>query len=175
MYFAYVGRSLTLIQRRQSLRLVAASLQDTYAPNSSCFGCGPKNGHGLRIKSFPRGDDVVADFVPEPHHASFAGFVSGGIISTLLDCHGNWTAAYALMKAGKLDAPPGTVTAELTVKFLRPTPVKSPLRVVAKPVSIDGNMVRVEGRVESGDKVTATMTGLFVAVKEGHPAFHRWA
>ena len=149
------------------------NLQDAYAPNGTCFGCGPRNLKGLRIKSIPVGDEVVADWTPEPHHASFKGFLSGGIISTLLDCHGNWTAVHALMKAGGLAAAPGTVTAELSIRFLRPTPM-GPVRVRARAVRVDGNRVNVTGEIESGGQPTATMTGTFVHVKEGHPAFHRW-
>lgn len=116
----------------------------------------------------------MAEFKPEPHHASYAGFLSGGIISTLLDCHGNWTAAYALMKERGLDSPPGTVTAQISVKFLRPTPVVGTLHVSARPVRVDGDRVAVEGEIDVGGEATATMDGLFVAVREGHPAFHRW-
>lgn len=151
-----------------------ASLQDEYAPNGVCFGCGPSNPKGLHIKSRPEGPEVVSDWTPQEQHASFEGFVSGGIISTLLDCHGNWTAAYSLMRERNAASPPGTVTAEYTVRFLKPTPMGGSLRVHAKAVKIDGNKVNVEGTVEAGGQVTATMTGLFVAVKEGHPAFHRW-
>lgn len=110
------------------------SLQETYAPNSSCFGCGPKNPKGLRIKSIPNGEELIAEWKPEPHHASFAGSISGGILSTLLDCHGNRTAAYALMNKTHETSPPGTVTAEIDVKFLRPTPVDRILRVHARPI-----------------------------------------
>jgi acyl-coenzyme A thioesterase PaaI-like protein len=154
--------------------LSTTSLQDTYAPNSSCFGCGPKNAKGLRIKSFPRGKEVVAEFKPEPYHASFGGFLSGGIASTLLDCHGNWTAAYALMKEGGLSTPPGTVTSNISITFLRPTPISGPILIKAKPMEVLENKVKVEGSIESGGNITATMMGLFVAVKRGHPAFHRW-
>lgn len=150
------------------------SLQDTYAPNSACFGCGPKNEKGLRIKSFPADSEVVCDWTPSPYHASFAGAVSGGIVSTLLDCHCNWTAAYALMVEGGLARPPGTVTAEYSIRFLKPTPVEGVLRLRAKPSAIQGSRVSVEGSVESSGAVTASMKGTFVAVREGHPAFHRW-
>jgi acyl-coenzyme A thioesterase PaaI-like protein len=149
------------------------SLQDTYAPKGVCFGCGPSNPKGLRIKSRPEGAEVVADWTPEEHHSSFRGFVSGGIVSTLLDCHGNWTAVYALMKEGGLTTPPGTVTAELSIRFLRPTPM-STLRLRAWPVKVEAGKVNVTGEVDVAGKPTATMTGLFVVVKEGHPAFHRW-
>ncbi len=150
------------------------SLQDKYSPNAVCYGCGPNNPKGLHIKSYPDGDSLVADWKPEPHHTAFAGFTNGGIISILLDCHGNMTAAYALMKQRGLEAPPGTVTAEYTVKFIRPTPLVGTLHLRARPTKIDGGRVIVEGSVEVDGVQTATMKGLFVAVKEGHPAFNKW-
>jgi acyl-coenzyme A thioesterase PaaI-like protein len=149
------------------------SLQDEYAPNSTCFGCGPKNLKGLRIKSRPEGVFVVSDWSPEDHHAAFAGFVSGGILSTLLDCHCNWTGAYELMRRGGLASPPATVTAGYAVSFLRPTPL-APLRMKARAVAVDRGRVTVEGEIVSGGMTTATFKGTFVAVKEGHPAFQRW-
>jgi acyl-coenzyme A thioesterase PaaI-like protein len=152
----------------------ADSLQDRFAPSSRCFGCGPANEHGLRIKSRVEGEGVVASFTPEPHHEAFPGMVNGGIIGALLDCHSNWAAAHALMKARGLDAPPCTVTAEFSVKLKRPTPLGPELRLVAKAVSVEGDKVNVEATLEGGGKITATCTGIFVAVKEGHPAYHRW-
>ncbi len=86
-----------------NLALVIESLQDTYGPNNICFGCGPANDKGLRIKSFVDGHFVVADFDPSPEHQAFEGAINGGIIGTLFDCHMNWTAANAIMKARELD------------------------------------------------------------------------
>jgi len=65
------------------------SLQETYAPNNACFGCGPANPKGLRIRSFPEGDEVVAEWQPAKEHEAFEGMLNGGIIGTLLDCHLN--------------------------------------------------------------------------------------
>ncbi|KYF53436.1 thioesterase, partial [Sorangium cellulosum] len=101
----------------------AASLQDRYAPESRCFGCGPANDKGLRLKSRVEGDAVVCDFTPEPHHEAFPGMVNGGILGALLDCHSNWTAAHHLMQARGADAPPCTVTADFHVKLKKPTPL----------------------------------------------------
>lgn len=168
------SRFRTFIHRSDKSGALPESLQDRYAPNSKCFGCGPKNEKGLRIKSTPSGDEVVSNWKPEQYHGSFAGALSGGILSTLLDCHGNWTAAYALMKARNSASPPGTVTAEIHVKFLRPTPVNGMLHVRARPTKVQEDRVTVEGSIEANGSVTATMKGLFVAVREGHPAFHRW-
>ena len=95
------------------------SLQDRYAPNNKCFGCGPANKKGLRIKSRVEGDAVVADWTPDEHHEAFPGMLNGGIIGALLDCHSNWTAAWHLMNAQKLDAPPSTVTSVQSASRLR--------------------------------------------------------
>src|SRR5213596_2436604 len=96
------------------------SLQETYAPNNACFGCGPANEKGLHIKSFAQGDEVVADFQPQPWQEAFTGMLSGGIIGTLLDCHCNWTAAWHLQQQRQLSQPPCTVTADYAIKLLRP-------------------------------------------------------
>lgn len=150
------------------------SLEDRYAPNSVCFGCGPRNERGLKIKSFPLGDAVVADWAPGREHVAFGSFGSGGIISVLLDCNGNWAATYSLMKAKGLDRPPGTVTAEYTVKFLRPAPIDRPWRLTARATKTEGDRVNVSEELSVGGTLTATMAGLFVAVREGHPAHDRW-
>lgn len=150
------------------------NLQDRYAPNSVCFGCGPKNARGLHLKSVPAGGSVIANWTPRKDHVAFGNYGSGGIISVLMDCHGNWACAYALMKVRKLAAPPGTVTAEYTVRFLRPSRIDRVWRLKASTTKIDGNRVNVSGELRVDGMTTATMKGLFVAVKEGHPAFYRW-
>jgi acyl-coenzyme A thioesterase PaaI-like protein len=153
---------------------MADSLQETYSPNAVCFGCGPSNPSGLHIRSRPEGEYVVAEWTPSPHHTAFPGFTSGGIMSVLLDCHGNITAAYALMKSRGLQAPPGTVTSELSVKFLKPTPLGPTLHLKARASRIEGDKVTVEGTVEIEGVQTASMRGLYVAVRKGHPAFDKW-
>ncbi len=150
------------------------SLQETYAPTSACFGCGPANDKGLRIRSFAAGDELVCDWKPEPHHMAFGGVLNGGICGALLDCHSNWAAAIHLMKARHLDAPPCTVTAEFAVKLKRPTPLEATLHLRARVVESSGDQAVVEATISANGKVTATCRGTFVAVEEGHPAFHRW-
>lgn len=150
------------------------SLQDRFAPQDRCFGCGPANDKGLRIKSRVEGDEVVADWTPEAHHEAFPGVVNGGIVGALLDCHSNWTAALHLMKKSGADAPPCTVTADFHVRLKRPTPMDAPLHLSAKVVESSDDRATVEATLEAKGKVTATCRGTFVAVKEGHPAYHRW-
>jgi acyl-coenzyme A thioesterase PaaI-like protein len=150
------------------------SLQDRYAPENRCFGCGPANEKGLRIKSRLAGDEVVCEWMPQPPHEAYAGMLNGGIIGALLDCHSNWAAAAFLMRRDGLDMPPCTVTAEFHVKFKRPTPMAAPVTVRARVVESAADRATVDATLEAGGKVTATCRGVFVAVKEGHPAYHRW-
>lgn len=149
-------------------------LQDRYAPNSDCFGCGPANPHGLHIKSRVEGDRVVADWTPAPHHKAFEGYVSGGILGVLFDCHSNWAAVHFLMKEEGLEKPPDTVTAQYGVTFLRPTPLGRVLRFSSKLAEIQGNRATVETTLEVDGTTTAISKGTFVIVKEGHPAYGRW-
>lgn len=151
------------------------SLQEKYAPKSKCFGCGPSNTKGLRIKSFVTGDDVVAEWTPEAHHEAFDGVLNGGIIGTLLDCHCNWTAAWHLMRHMGEEHPPCTVTAHYAIKLLRPTPSRGPVRLVANLVELKDNRATIKAKLLADNgKVCASCEGVFVAVKEGHPAYFRW-
>ena len=155
-----------------------AGLQETFAPHNACFGCGPANEKGLRIKSVPvlDGDarEVVCRWTPESHHEAFPGVLNGGIIGAILDCHCNWTAAWHLTKLRQLDTPPCTVTAEFKVQLRRPTPSDRELTLTARPVKVDGDMITVESELTVDGTVYDRCTGLFVAVQPGHPAYHRW-
>ena len=150
------------------------SVQERHAPNNRCFGCGPANDQGLRIRSFESEEGLVCEWRPKPHHQAFDGILNGGICGALLDCHSNWTAAHHLMRQAGADAPPCTVTADFHVVLKRPTPMDVPLQLRAHVVESSGDRAVVEATLEANGKVTATCRGTFVAVKEGHPAFHRW-
>ena len=153
---------------------MSVGLQDRYAPANRCFGCGPSNEKGLQIKSIVEGDEVVARWHAEEHHQAFEGMLSGGITGTLLDCHSNWTAAHHLMVRNGAETPPCTVTAEFHVKLRRPTPMDGEITLRAHVVESGEDRAVVEASLEAGGKVTATCRGTFVAVTEGHPAYHRW-
>lgn len=150
------------------------SIQETFAPQLACFGCGPANEQGLHIRSFPEGEEVVAEWQPQKQYEAFEGMLSGGIIGTLLDCHCNWTAAYHLMNRNQLEKPPCTVTADYTIKLFRPTPTDQSIKLRARVVESSDEKAIVEGELIAHDKVTATCRGTFVAVRPGHPAYHRW-
>jgi acyl-coenzyme A thioesterase PaaI-like protein len=151
------------------------SLQEKYAPNSICFGCGPANEKGLRIRSTSKGTETHCLWTPEKHHEAFPGMLNGGIIGSLLDCHCNWTAAHGIMQMQNLSHIPCTVTAEYSIKLLRPTPSNTPVELKSRVVEyVKNDRAWVEGELIAGGKTCATCRGLFVAVKEGHPAYHRW-
>lgn len=150
------------------------SVQEEYAPNSICFGCGPSNEKGLKIRSFRKENGLTMEFDPEEHHQAFPGMLNGGIIGSLLDCHGNWTAAIALMDQGGSTEPPCTVTASYSVSLRRPTPNDKILKIDSEVVELLPDRAKIRMSLTCGDKQCATGEGLFVAVTEGHPAYHRW-
>jgi acyl-coenzyme A thioesterase PaaI-like protein len=110
------------------------SIQDRLFPTMACFGCGPANPRGLRLKSFPADGFVTATFLPWPEHDNGLGYLNGGIISTLLDCH----SAAAVMQEAQArgwSALSGTdlpyVTGGLDIRFLRPSPLHEPVELRA--------------------------------------------
>lgn len=149
-------------------------LQEQYAPQNRCYGCGPANESGLHIRSFVEGDEVVAEWQPQPLYEAFPGVLNGGIIGALLDCHSNWAAAWHLMQRTGANHPPCTVTADYTIKLLRPTPTDAPLKLSATIADASDDRATVDAQLLSGGKICATCRGTFVAVKPGHPAYHRW-
>lgn len=140
------------------------SIQETYWPDGICFGCGPANDKGLHIRSFPAGDEVVAEWQPGPHHQAFPDVLNGGIIGTLLDCHSAATSYWAISDGGANDVGQ-LVTARYAVTLLRPTPVHQPVKLVGRATDISGRKVQVESRIEADGEATATFQGLFVVPK----------
>jgi acyl-coenzyme A thioesterase PaaI-like protein len=110
------------------------SIQERLFPELACFGCGPANANGLRLRSHPDGDGVTATFMPWPQHDNGLGYLNGGIISTVLDCH---SAAAVMHEADVRGWPPlpgaplAYVTAGLDVRYLRPTPLNEPVTLRA--------------------------------------------
>jgi len=151
-----------------------ASVQERYAPRSVCFGCGPANPGGLHIRSVEQGDELVATWRAEPRYEAWPGTLNGGIVGTLLDCHSNWAGAIALMRAAGADAVPATVTARYEVRLLRPASTAGPIMLRARVVELAPDRATVESSLEAGGDTCATFRGTFVAVRRGHPAYHRW-
>ena len=150
------------------------SIQEQYAPDNQCFGCGPANKKGIGLRSFVDGDQLVATWQAQSHHQAFDGILCGGVIGTLLDCHCNWAAARHLMIANEMDTPPCTVTAEYKIELKAPTPLENPIQLKAWVAEASKRKALVRGEIIADDLLTATCEGIFVAVKEGHPAYHRW-
>jgi acyl-coenzyme A thioesterase PaaI-like protein len=117
------------------------SIQEQLFPELPCFGCGPSNEKGLRLRSFPADDgSVVATFLPWPEHNSGLGYLNGGIIATLLDCHSAAAVTYEAHRRGWTsigDAALPYVTAGLDVRYLRPSPLHEQVELRAHIVEAD--------------------------------------
>jgi len=106
------------------------AIQDLYPPDfAHCFGCGRSNSAGHQLKSYKQGEEVVARFTPAPHHMSVPGFVYGGLLASLIDCHAMATAASAEMTE---ESAPRFVTAALHVDYLKPTPLGPELEILGR-------------------------------------------
>lgn len=148
--------------------MTAKAFQDSYPDElAHCYGCGRLNEHGLRLKSYWDGDETVARFTPRPYHTAIPGYVYGGLIASLIDCHGTGTAsAAAYREAGREmgAAPPlRFVTASLHVDYLRPTPLGVPLEIRGRVKELKGRKVVVAATVSAGGEVCAR--GEVVAVQ----------
>jgi acyl-coenzyme A thioesterase PaaI-like protein len=146
----------------------APAVQDFYPDDvAHCYGCGRLNRHGLQLKSRREGDETVARFVPRAEHTAIPGFVYGGLIASLIDCHAMGTAAAAAERAEGRDIGDGPaprfVTASLRVEYLAPTPLGPELEVRARAVEVGARKVKVEATVAAAGVVTAR--GEVVAVR----------
>lgn len=150
------------------------ALQDKFASQSICFGCGPANPLGLQIKSYREGGYVVAHWKPSPHHHAFPGVLNGGIIGTILDCHSNWAAAWALRDGDDPKTLPCTVTAEFRVKLRKPTPLNKTLTLTAHCISLTANKATIHTDLTIDGVLYDSCDATFVAVLPDHPAYHRW-
>ncbi|HQT91541.1 MAG TPA: PaaI family thioesterase [Candidatus Kryptobacter bacterium] len=143
-------------------------VQDFYPDELSyCYGCGRLNEHGHQIKSYWDGDETVAHFTPKPYHIAIPGYVYGGLIASLIDCHGTGTAALASYRAEGREAdtePPFRfVTASLQVDYLKPTPLGTALELRGKILELNRRKVISEITVFANGSATAR--GRVVAVQ----------
>ncbi len=146
------------------------AVQDCYPDElSHCYGCGRNNAAGHQIKTYWNGDkgEGIAHFTPGPEHTAIPGFVYGGLIASLVDCHGTGTAAGAAYQAAGRE--PGSlpalrfVTGSLQVSYLAPTPQGVELELRGAPVEIKEKKVVVDVTVSANGKVTAK--GQVIAVR----------
>jgi acyl-coenzyme A thioesterase PaaI-like protein len=144
------------------------AIQEYYPDDlSHCYGCGRLNEHGLQLKSRWDGTEALATFEPRPYHTAVPGYVYGGLIASLIDCHGTGTASAAAYRAAGREM--GTepvfrfVTASLHVDYVRPTPMGIPLELRGRVKEIQGRKVVVTATVSAGGEVCAR--GEVVAVQ----------
>jgi acyl-coenzyme A thioesterase PaaI-like protein len=147
------------------------AFQDYYPEQwSHCFGCGHLNEHGHQIKSYWDGDETVAYFTPEPHHTAIPGYVYGGLLASLIDCHGTGSAAAAAYRAeGRpmdTDPPLRFLTGSLNVKYRKPTPLGPPIQLRGRIREVKGRKVIVDVSVLVDDILTVTGEVIAIQVPE---------
>ena len=140
------------------------SIQERLFPDMRCFGCGPANERGLRLRSWATDDGVTAEFLPWPEHDNGMGYLNGGIISTLLDCH---SAAAVMHEADRRGwgALPGAalayVTAGLDVRYLRPAPLAEPVTLTAVVTEASEAQMTADVQLHWEGKPRAVATALW--------------
>lgn len=147
------------------------AFQDYYPDDLSyCYGCGRLNEHGLKIKSYWDGEESICIYEPRPEHMAIPGFVYGGLIASLIDCHGTGTAAAAKYREEKreMDTMPPLrfLTASLRVDYLLPTPLDGPIEIRGKVKEVSGRKVVVESTLSAGGNICARGEVIAVQVPE---------
>lgn len=145
------------------------AIQDHYPDNSAwCYGCGRLNENGHHFRTKWQGDHTVTIFTPRPEHMAIPGFVYGGIIASLIDCHGSGSCSLALHRRNnhevgdETELPPRFVAASLKIDFLKPTPLNVPLKAIGIVSEIHPKRWKVETQVFADEVLRAT--GEFIGV-----------
>lgn len=144
------------------------AIQDIYADDvAMCYGCGRLNENGLHLRTGWDGENTITIFTPRPEHTAIPGFVYGGLLASLIDCHGTGSAALFLHRKngheiGDGAEPPRFVTATLHVHFMKPTPLGTPLKAIGTVTEIHPKKYKVETKVYADDTIVAS--GEVVAV-----------
>lgn len=151
------------------------AFQDFYVGDfAQCYGCGRLNENGLHIRSWWEGDESVCEFEPRPYHTAIPGYVYGGLIASLIDCHSTGTAAGAAYRATGLPLGTGPmprfVTASLRVDYLRPTPLGGALVVRGQVKEMKGRKVVVASTLSAGGQVCAKGEVVAVQITEDFAA-----
>jgi acyl-coenzyme A thioesterase PaaI-like protein len=146
-------------------------IQDYYEERfSHCYGCGRLNEKGLQIKTNWEGDETVTRFTPRPYHTALPGFVYGGLIASLIDCHGTGSSTLAYAKANNITLEgsnaPRFVTGSLKVEYKKPTPLGPELEIRGKIREVKGKKVIVEASLSAEDKICATGEIISILVPE---------
>lgn len=149
------------------------AFQDYYSAEvAHCYGCGRLNPHGHQLQSYwdEDGETAVAHFAPEPYHTAIPGYVYGGLIASLIDCHSTGTAAAGAYRAeGRaMDTLPALryLTASLKVEYLKPTPIDAVLELRARVVEIKGRKAIIHSTLSAAGQVCAKGEAICVQVPE---------
>jgi acyl-coenzyme A thioesterase PaaI-like protein len=147
------------------------AFQEYYADEVSyCYGCGRLNEKGLQLKSYWDGDEAVCTYRPLAHHMAIPGYVYGGLIASLVDCHSTGTAAAAAYRSESraMDTEPALrfVTASLHVDFLKPTPITAELSLRAKVEEIRGRKIVVASELRAAGELCARGQAVLVQMPE---------
>jgi acyl-coenzyme A thioesterase PaaI-like protein len=151
--------------------MIQGAFQDYYSEQfSHCYGCGRLNDRGLQIKTYWDGDETVSTFQPRPYHTAIPGYVYGGLIASLIDCHSTGTAAAAAYRAAgrNMDTEPilRFLTASLHVDYLRPTPIDKPIEIRGWVEEIKGRKVVVKSSLSVDGEICARGEVIAVQVPE---------
>jgi acyl-coenzyme A thioesterase PaaI-like protein len=140
---------------------VLKAIQDEYPEDFSwCYGCGRMNEHGHHFRTGWDGDKTISIYKPKKEHMALPGFVYGGVIGSLVDCHGTGSAALYLHRKNGYEPgdgaePPRFVTASLHVDFMKPTPQGTALKAIGTVHEIHPKKYRVETEVYAGETLCA--------------------
>ena len=141
-------------------------------PSNHCYGCGPNNDKGMRLKSYWDGDETVCRYQPRPEQcAGPTNYVYGGTIASVIDCHSIGTAIsnYYRLEGRETGELPEIwcVTGKLSVSYLAPTPIDQELLLRARIREAGERKSIVDCSVTVGDTVTATAEVIAVRVRDG--------
>ncbi len=148
------------------------ALQDFYPDDfAQCYGCGRHNDHGHQIKTRWDGDETVTLYTPEDFHIAIPGYVYGGILASIIDCHGTGSGSLALARERKLELTefnaPRCVTASLNVNYHKPTPIDTELEIRGFIKEIKGKKVIVEAKLFANGIMTVSGEIIVIEVPKG--------
>lgn len=146
-------------------------VQDYYPDHfGKCYGCGRLNADGYQLKTFWNGEETITRFTPKDYHTAIPGFVYGGLLASLIDCHGTGSAALALAKENNIELSdynaPRCVTASLKVDYKKPTPIGVELEIRGIIKEVKGRKVVVEAQLLAGGEVCVTGEIIAIQVKD---------
>jgi len=142
------------------------AIQDQYPEAfNHCFGCGQLNPMGHQLRTYLQGEETISKFTPEPHHTALPGYVYGGLIASLIDCHGTGTAAWQAAQSGQTQTP-RFVTGTLNVTYHHPTPLGPELILKGRVIEHKGRKITVEVQLFAGERCCASGTVVAFGVSE---------